>query len=229
MGWDQLIQRIALENSNTVRRLYNKGARTIIIESGFDVSKTPAALDVFGMDINRRQLLSERIAAFNTAFSEMIQSYTKTTPDLRIVEVDMFSTLNSIIAAPASFGFTEAAAGALDDPGLSDKSFGGPGKDYVFWDSLHVTSKMHQLLAAWTLEAMRNVVLEKLQFSLSDGSLRIEMEYLQIGRDYTLQKSRNLKNWQDMISFTASAGTNNWLNPAVDSAAYFRLEWNPGF
>src|SRR5437763_16440864 len=94
------------------------------------------------------------------------------------------------------------------------------------WDCCHVTSKFHKLMAAWNLEALTNSVLENLEAKIAPGSPTIQMNRLQIGRDYTLQKSADLKSWQEVTSFTASAGTNLWLNTAAsDSIAYFRLKW----
>jgi hypothetical protein len=46
-------------------------------------------------------------------------------------------------------GFTHATVGALNDPSLSDKSFSGPGANYVFWDSQHPTAKAHAVVAQW--------------------------------------------------------------------------------
>ncbi len=81
-------------------------------------------------------------------------------------------------------------------------------------------------MAAWNLEAVTNSILEKLEAKIAGGSPTIQMNRLQIGRDYTLQKSDDLKSWQEVTSFTASAGTNLWLNAAgSDSIAYFRLKW----
>ena len=94
------------------------------------------------------------------------------------------------------------------------------------WDCCHVTSKFHKLIAAWNLETLTNSILEKLEARIAGGSPTIRMNRLQIGRDYTLQKSADLKGWQEVTSFTASAGTNQWSTPlGNDRAGYFRLSW----
>jgi hypothetical protein len=41
------------------------------------------------------------------------------------------------------------------------------------------------------------------------------MNRLQIGRDYTLQKSTELKTWSDVQSFTASANTLLAIDPPM--------------
>ncbi len=55
---------------------------------------------------------------------------------------------------PTEYGFTKSDVGALDDGALIDKSFAGPGADYVFWNGLHGTSKLHALIASWTLDSL---------------------------------------------------------------------------
>jgi hypothetical protein len=75
---------------------------------------------------------------------------------------------------------------------------------------------------------LTNSVLEKLEAMIVSGSANVQMKHLQIGRDYTLQKSTKLKTWTDIQSFTASAGTNHWSSSqGNDSSAYFRLKWQP--
>ena len=96
------------------------------------------------------------------------------------------------------------------------------------WDCCHVTSKFHKFIAAWNLEVLTNSIVEKLEAKINIGSRTIQMNRLQIGRDYTLQKSVDLKSWQEVTSFTASAGTNLWLNAeGNEPTAYFRLKWEP--
>ncbi len=83
-------------------------------------------------------------------------------------------------------------------------------------------------MAAWNLEVLTNSILEKLEVKMASGSSNIQMSRLQIGRDYTLQKSVDLRSWQEVTSFTASAGTNLWLNAeGNEPTAYFRLKWEP--
>src|SRR5262249_22681575 len=113
---------------------------------------------------------------------------------------------------------------ALDDTSLSDKNFTGPGSDYVFWDRLHPTSKTQSFIDDWSLDAVTGTVLEQLEASVSGNVLILRARKLQIGRDYTLQQSRDLSNWSDGGTFTASSGTNLWSVMVGSSPAnYFRL------
>jgi phospholipase/lecithinase/hemolysin len=170
--------------------------------------------------------LREYEAKSNAGFSNSVLALSRRLPDLRVTWIDLFSKFDEVLMNPAQYGFTNATIAALDDPSLADKSFTGPGADYVFWDSLHPTTKLHKLLAAWNLEALTNSVLETLDVQLEGGSPTVQMNHLQIGRDYTLQKGADLTNWTDLNSFTASAGTNVWTQPQNGVApGFYRLGW----
>ena len=55
------------------------------------------------------------------------------------------------------------------------------------------------------------------------------MKHLLIGRDYTLQTSADLQRWEDIYTFTASAGTNQvtQLLSAEAASVFYRLQWKP--
>jgi hypothetical protein len=215
--------------SNSVNQLYVKGARQIVIQTHpDDLLKFPGYVSQFA----NNSILLNRYSAFtaelNSAFMESMQKYLQSRPDLRITFVDIFKDLDDVLADPAKYGFTKSTIDALSDPDLTDKSFSGPGANYVFWNPLHGTTKLHQLITAWTLQAINQDILEELTIAAGDGMPKIQMNHLQIGRDYILQESNDLKTWREATSFTASAGTNSWARPeASEPTSYFRLKWEP--
>ena len=227
-GWSRLVQTAVLNNSNAVNRLYLKGARAIVLQAQRDFSKFPASIRSFGTNSAGLAMYGEYIARFNATFSDVMNTYSQTKPDLRIVSVDLSSKLNEVLANPAQYGFTKTTIDALDDTSLTNKTFTGPGADYVFWDPIHHTSKLHQLMAAWNLEALTNSILEKLDVTIANGSPNIRMNRLQIGRDYALQNTSDLIHWQDVQTFTAAAGINQRSTPATETGEnFYRLKWQP--
>jgi hypothetical protein len=203
--------------SNTVHRLYTKGARTILVEGQFDITFHGS----FTNDL-------EAMKPFNAEFIEAMRRYSQTKPDVRILFVDLLPKFEEVLASPAEYGFTKVNIDALDDNDLADKSFTGPGADYLFWDPGHPTTKLHRMIADWHLEVLRASILETLEVNLAGGAPDVQMKHLQIGRDYTLQRSSDLTHWSEAQAFTASAGTNHWagqLNPTT--AEFFRLQWQP--
>ena len=185
--WDRMIQTGVLQNSNAVERLYAKGARTILAQGELEFSKSPSEVSAFGGDTNALSKLHEYLAKSNTGFSNSVLALSRRLPDLRVIWMDLFSKFDEVRMNPAQYGLTKTTIAALDDPSLQDKSFTGPGADYVYWDSLHPTTKVHELLTAWNLEALTNSVLETLGVQVERGALAVQMNHLQIGRDYTLQ------------------------------------------
>jgi outer membrane lipase/esterase len=140
VAWNQLIQKTIVNNSNAIDQLYLKGARQIVVPSLWDLSKSPESIRDFGTNTAGLSRLSEYIARCNAGLSDMMKVYSQTRPDLRIVSVDIFSNLNEVLENPAQYGFTKTTVEAINDPALGNKSFAGPGANYVFWDPLHGTS-----------------------------------------------------------------------------------------
>jgi phospholipase/lecithinase/hemolysin len=227
VAWSNVIHTLMVNNSNAVDHLYAKGARAIVFETLDDFSEEPGALAAFGTDTVGLAKLSEHIKRFNASFIQAMEAYQQTKPDLRILSVDILPRLNDVLVNPGQYGLTKTRIDVLDDSALGNKSFTGPGADYVFWDSGHVTSKVNKLFADWHLDVLTNSVLESLELGALVGSPVIQMNHLQIGRDYTLQRSVGLNTWTDVEPFTATAGTNQWAIATNGATAeFFRLKWS---
>jgi phospholipase/lecithinase/hemolysin len=211
-AWSRVILTAISRNSNAINNLYLRGAREILVQKIFDYSQLPASISALGNNAAALSTYRGYCAQFNASLKDLIEGFHRSKADLRIVYVDIFSKLTDVIAHPNGYGFTKTNVDALDDTMLTDKSFVGPGADYVFWDGFHPTSKLQELIAAWHLETLANSVLEDLRFTMANGSMDIQMNHLRIGRDYTLQASSGLNRWQDVQTFTAAAGTNHWTS-----------------
>jgi len=212
--------------SNAVVRLYGKGARSIAVPNSFDRSREPWFITLFGSNSANQLLFRQRISEFNAALAGALENIDRARPDLRLYTLNMQSKWDELHTNATTYGFTKTFPSALDDPSLTDKSFTGPGRNYLYWDDHHATSKGHEFMAAWNLEAITNSVLERLTISTAGNAFTLRMNKLQICRDYTLQRSSDLTSWQDVHAFTASAGTNEWVVPVSEmSPAFFRLKW----
>jgi len=226
--WNTLLHTSVLNKSNAITVLYQHGIREIVVRNVMDVSRFPESIGAFGTDTNRLARFSQRCAQYNVELKAMLDAYAASKPDLRLLEDDFYSQFNDVLDRPENYGFTKTTIDVLDDATLTDKSFGGPGADYVFWNGFHITSKFQELAAATNFALVSNARLETLQFSLAGNSAQVAMNHLRLGRDYTLQTSTNLQEWQTAQSFTASAGTNQWSGPlAENTTAYYRLTWQP--
>lgn len=225
-AWNAMMTTALRTSSNTVESLYAKGARSIVIQNCLDLSLAPGVVSDVGANADRLAQLKERTARFNSDLAATLENLQRSKPDLRLFIADIFRHENEVYANPALYGFTSVSADAIDN--LLDKSFNGPGKDYMFWDRLHGTSKFHELVAAWTLESLTNTVLENLKVTPSAilPQLELQMSHLQIGRQYTLQSSTDLNRWQDEVNFVPTSGTNRWTASLQRApAGFYRLLW----
>lgn len=148
--WARSVRSDILSNSNLVSRLYARGARAIMVES--QLVQDPNDRLPFGTNPDLQAEYDSAYASLNAGFRQAMDVFSKSHLDLRFYFVDMFSKLDDILAHPAQFGFTKTDIGALADPTLTDKSFDGPGANYLFWDNNHFTAKLHQLIASGWLE-----------------------------------------------------------------------------
>ena len=132
--------------SNAVKAIQAAGAHTIIVPNLQDISKLPV---MSSNSIAYRGYISGKVGKFNTLLASTLNNIRTANPGLVLADADISAPLDNLIANPAALGFTQATVDALDDTNLTDKSFTGPGSDYVFWNPDHPTSKTHQLIASW--------------------------------------------------------------------------------
>jgi hypothetical protein len=223
---DPLLQATVLNNSNALYRLYEKGAREILIEYGTEwPTNAPWTLQFFGTNSALVAAYNKYVKGADTAFIDVVNAFSRARPDVRIMSLEVMSHVIEVMADPAPYGFTETTIDALSDLSLTNKSFTGPGADYMFW-GLHPTSRLHRLIAAWHMDLLTNSVLETLDVNLYGGSTMVQMNHLRIGRDYTLEKSTDLSVWNDLQAFTASTGVNLWASDTNGpTTGFYRLKW----
>jgi|SRR5206468_8440205 len=118
----------------------------------------------------------------------------------------------------------ETRVDALSDVTLFDKSFDGPGADYVFWDPIHPTTKSHSLIADWFL-AVVSPLSPQIAVAASGADLELKVGNLQSEKTYVLQSSSDLSNWSDLKNL--SAGASHLFTSVPNDAArtFFRVKW----
>ena len=125
-----------------VTNLYNAGARTILLPNMPDLGRTPAFLG--GPDAAGATGFT---LAFNAFLAAAIPNLEGTLTGLDILAFDTFGTFNALLADPGAFGFSNVVTpcyliGAACDPA-----------QFVFWDFVHPTSAVHQILGQGFLAA----------------------------------------------------------------------------
>src|SRR6266566_2001474 len=153
--WNSLTALSVANLSNAVSVLYADGARVVVVPNQADLSRIPLVLDSGLPSLPLLQAyLRGKLEQFNGSLGAALTAIAQAHPELQLITPDVDGRFNDLLANLTNNGFTKADPDALTDPQLTDKSFVGPGKDYVFWDSIHPTSKAHALVAQWFYQAL---------------------------------------------------------------------------
>lgn len=126
--------------------LYASGARRFYLLNVPDIGKAPAVRALGPAAVAGGTALS---IAYNAGLVQLRQLLQGSLPgsDLRIV--DLYATLNAVVANPQAYGFANASDACVtpDVPPFKCKR----PDDYVFWDGIHPTKAMHALIAQQVL------------------------------------------------------------------------------
>ncbi len=203
--------------SNSVVECYLKGGRAVALMSIWDPNRSPRLARL----ITDPVLMRERGQGINANMRSMADELVARYSDLRLWRIDMFALFDAMVIHSDHYGFTRTDLGALEDPQLTDKSYQGPGNQYMFWDSSHLTAKGHALVAQVFLAALRGSALRI--DSQSDGFL-LALDALQIGKIYHLQHSLDLGSWEQVDSFCALDPSRQQVVRPASARGFYRLD-----
>jgi outer membrane lipase/esterase len=204
-SWSNVIVSAVNNISNAVNILYGKGARAMIVPNLPDIGKTPSLRN--GYSIAFQDYVTGEVIQFNSLLAGALGAIRNSKPSLQILDLDVFTKMTFLGTNIGTYGFSVAITDALDDPALTDKSFTGPGRNYVFWDSVHPTTKSHALLANWFFETLAGAHGLAIAFTRRAGALNLSLNNLQTAMAYTVQHSTQLPVWTDSLTFKATNGS----------------------
>jgi len=204
-SWNDVIVSAVNSISNAVIILYGKGARALVVPNLPDIGKTPRLRN--GYSPAYQEYITTQSIQFNSRLASTMNAIRQAKPALQLFDLDVFGKMSFIITNLATYGFTVATNDALDDPALTDKSFTGPGSNYVFWDSIHPTTKSHSLVANWFFETLAATQQVAITLSGPPGTFNLTLHNLETARTYTVQRSTGLPAWSDAATFKATNGS----------------------
>lgn len=214
--WAVTISNAVRNITNAVAALYTNGGREVIVGNMPNVGQTPGASS-YGSLTN---YIDSKAQLFNTSLAAGVTNLMLIHPGLRIYLMNANQLGTNVNDSPATYGFTVVSIGALQDTNLTDKSFNGPGADYLYWDQIHPTTKLHAMVA----EMAYDLVGVRLNISGSAPILNLTVNNLYPGFQYSIQGSTNLLTWTNYRTFTASS-TNLSLSVtnSAEQAVYYRV------
>jgi phospholipase/lecithinase/hemolysin len=233
-SWTDDIQTEMTNISDSVDILYQQGVRTLVMPNAVDISTVPFFTKTLPALTSNTVAVAPYLAAaragviqYNTALASNINYLGAKYPALTLRAPDFYSQLNYIIAHTSAYGITKTNIDVLEDSALADKSFTGPGANYLFWDYLHPTTKVHSIIANFVAQNITPMAIEGVSFS--GASNRVDLVNLPIGRSGQIEAATNLAapNWHPVATVTATNASQSVFIPAESSGAsrFFRLNF----
>jgi phospholipase/lecithinase/hemolysin len=127
-----------------INALILAGARSILAVNMPDLGKIPAAAP---LDAASKAIWTAYATTFNDDFLDPAY-LAGLDPSVKLTEFDVFALLNSVIADPAAYGFTNVTDACLPTSGpvpIPPGPCANPSQ-YVFWDSVHPTAAADKII-----------------------------------------------------------------------------------
>ena len=138
---------VVVNNLTTaVNKLANLGARNFLIANLPDLGNTPGARE---SAVEVQQGLTQLSNAHNAALASAIAGLEQN-PNINIIDLDVRTFVDSAIANPSQFGFTNVTDNFLES-GATNPS------EYLFWDRSHPTNPGHNQIADVALKEITNI------------------------------------------------------------------------
>jgi thermolabile hemolysin len=239
MGTDFWSEGITTEMTNitaSVGLLYSQGMRTLLMPNAVDVSVVPfftdtmVTLGVFTTNEIPAMLkdLRGHIIQYNEALAATISQMRSQYPGLTIYAPDFYTQFNAVLNEPGTYGITVENIDALEDPALANKSFNGPGANYLFWDYLHPTTKVHAAVANFIQQLVTPVRISR--FQRQGSQYQFDLVDLPVGRTGTLESANSLLNqvsWTSRADFVVTNTTQTVFisTNGLRNSGFFRLNF----
>ncbi len=144
--------------SSAVESLYEVGARNFLVVNLPDLGETPFAdfLDGFSPDISISSQLNILTDAHNILLEQQLNNLKTSLPGIELTTLDANSLFREIVSEPSQFGLTNIDNSCLLNfqPGFMFNGVCDNPDEFLFWDNIHPTSAVHDLVAQRAIDTL---------------------------------------------------------------------------
>lgn len=142
--------------TQAVSDLVGLGAEHLLVANLPDLGQQPFAKQLSQFNPQSGSLLTSLSAAHNALLDQKLTALSKTS-ETKITQLDLNALFDEIVSNPSGFGFTDTEETCLINfqsgfffDGVCDNP-----DEFVFWDNVHPTDAVHQLIAKEAIEALK--------------------------------------------------------------------------
>jgi phospholipase/lecithinase/hemolysin len=224
--WTNAINQSLTNHWEIITNLYyTKGVRTLVMPNAVDITEVPQ-YDLISFP--NKSFIRQMVINFNTSFATILSNAMASCPGLKIYEPDFFSLLDNVITNAAAYGLTNVLSGgqsidAIEN--LSNPALNGPGANYVFWDAIDPTAKLHAVLADTVKQLIAPVQIS--QITSQNGSNQLALANVPIGLNGVVLGSTNLAltNWTIVTNFNSTNSAQSVFVPISGPLQFYRLSF----
>jgi outer membrane lipase/esterase len=200
-----------------VQTLYQKGARSFVLPLTVDITKAP----FYSLSVNDEAFVRQRIVDYNLSFTNRLRQWQATRPGVSLFTPDLFKLFDGLTQTPGIFGLTNSTGYALES--FPTAPLWGAGTNFLFWDYLHPTAKVHEIIA----DTVQNLIAPPRITSGSavSGAVTWQLANLPIGLGGMVETGTNFATWTATGSFMSTNATQLVTAPVTASPQFFRLRF----
>jgi outer membrane lipase/esterase len=179
----------AANQIENIQTLIGLGARTILVPNLPDLGATPL---VRGTPAAPLATLGTQ--AFNAALGGGIESVVATA-DVNIIQMEVFTAFNLVLANPAAFGFVNVTDPCITTPSCVTAPREAQ-NSFLFWDDIHPTAGGHQLLALYAGLLLSTEAIAPVVSPLAEVGLNSRLDASQAAFNRTLNAVAFPESWR---------------------------------
>ncbi|MEM9091058.1 MAG: SGNH/GDSL hydrolase family protein [Cyanobacteria bacterium P01_F01_bin.53] len=152
---DNLPNQITDNLTSATANLINLGAQHVLVANLPDLGFQPFAQQLNQIDPQNSTRLSSLSAEHNDLLQTKLSALSADS-GAKITQLDLGGLFEEILANPDSFGFSDIANSCLANfqPGFVFEGVCDNPDEFVFWDNVHPTEALHNLIAQHAIETL---------------------------------------------------------------------------